>query len=247
MAEVLVVEDDETTRLLLESRLAHAGHRVHTAASVAEAQEVLRRGGAPDVVVSDMFMPGGSGLNLVGSLRADPACAELPVIFLSGRALPGDVEAGRAMGGAYLTKPFTMPELSAAIEAALSAGDSALERAVRARLHELGDLRSAADRRRFADLLIRFAERAPVMTAEVERAVTARDAGLLQVRAHRLAGSAADLGAAQLARWCTELETRGREGALPVPLTVMAALRRELAAACRVFSALAMTFAPAEA
>ncbi|MDP9390381.1 MAG: response regulator [Actinomycetota bacterium] len=246
MAEVLVVEDDETTRLLLESRLEHAGHRVHTAASVAEAHDVLRRGGAPDVVVSDMFMPGGSGLNLVASLREDPACADLPVIFLSGRALPGDVEAGRAMGGAYLTKPFTMPALTAAIEAALSAGDSALEGAVRARLDDLGDLGSLADRELFADLLTRFVHRAPVLTAEVERAVAARDAGLLEVRAHQLAGSAAELGAVPLARWCTELQTRGREGAMPVPVTVTAALRRELAATCRVFTALARTLAPAQ-
>ncbi len=245
MAEVLVVEDDEVTRLLLESRLQHAGHRMHTAASVAEAHDVLRRGGAPDVVVSDMFMPGGSGLNLVGSLREDPACADLPVIFLSGRALPGDVEAGRAMGGAYLTKPFTVPALIAAIEAALSAGDAALENAVRARLDNLGDLGDVGDRGLFADLLTLFVDRAPGLIADVERAAAARDAGLLEVCAHKLAGSALDLGAGPLARWCTELEMLGREDAMPVPGTVMSALRRELATTCRVFTALADGLAPA--
>ena len=245
MAEVLVVEDDEVTRVLLELRLHSAGHRVHTAESVAEARDVLRRGAAPEVVVSDMFMPGGSGLNLVASLREDPACAQLPVIFLSGRALPGDVEAGRAMGGAYLTKPFTMTALTAAIEAALSEGDFALEAAVRARLEDLGDLGSAGGRGLLADLLTRFVDRAPGLVADVERAAAARDAGGLEASARELAGSALDLGAGPLARWCTELETLGRRGAVPVPGTVMSALRRELAATSRVFSALADELAPA--
>jgi CheY-like chemotaxis protein len=243
MAEVLVVEDDEITRVMIETRLHHAGHRVHTAASVAEAHSILRRGGAPEVVVSDMFMPGGSGLNLMASLREDPACADLPVIFLSGRALPGDVEAARATGGAYLTKPFTMTALSAAIEAALAVGDASLERAVRARL---GDLGYVEERELFAGLLTLFVERAPALMADVERAVAARDAVLVESCAHRLVGSAANLGAGPLARWCTEVETRGRDRAMPVPTTVMAAVRRELSTTCRVFSALARELAPAQ-
>ena len=247
MAEVLVVEDDEITRVLLESRLNDAGHRVRTAGSVAEANAVLQRGGAPEVVVSDMFMPGGSGLHLVASLREDPACADLPVVFLSGRALPGDVDSVRAMGGTYLAKPFTTAELTAAVEAALTAGDSALERAVRSQLEELGDLGRPADRELFAELLVRFVDRAPTQVAEVERAVAARDADLLEASAHRFGGSAGNLGAGPLARWCAELETRGRERAVPVPATVMAAFRREVAATCRVFTAIARGLAPAPA
>ena len=43
----------------------------------------------------------------MSSLRHDSACADLPVIILSGRALPADVEAGRALGATHLTKPFS--------------------------------------------------------------------------------------------------------------------------------------------
>jgi CheY-like chemotaxis protein len=251
MAEVLVVEDDEITRVLLESRLFNAGHRVHTASSVAEAHAVFRRGGAPDLVVSDMFMPGGSGLNLVASLREDPACAGVPVVFLSGRALPGDVEAARALGGTYLTKPFTMAELTEAIEGALGDGDAVLERAVREHLAGLGDLGDVAEREMFAHLLTLFVDGAPVLLADLERAVAAQDAALVETCAHRLAGSAANLGAEPLARWCAQVETWGRQAAAeptpgPLPPTVMAALRRELATTCRVFSALTQGLAPAQ-
>jgi len=119
MATVLVVEDEDVTRLLLESGLRSAGHWVRAAASVAEAHAELAHSGVPEVVVTDMFMPGGSGLSLVSALRADPLLADVPVIFLSGRALPGDVERGEALGATYLTKPLSLPELTAAIDAAV--------------------------------------------------------------------------------------------------------------------------------
>jgi HPt (histidine-containing phosphotransfer) domain-containing protein len=168
------------------------------------------------------------------------------VIFLSGRALPGDVEAGRAVGSAYLGKPFTMTALTAAVDAALAVGDDALDRAVWARLGELGDLGDLEQRALFAGLLTLFVERAPVLLMELERGAAAGDAVLVEHAAHQLGGSAVNLGAGPLARWCTELETWAREGAAPPPRTALAALRRELAGTCRVFTALAASLAPTQ-
>lgn len=118
MAKVLVVEDEDVTRLMLESRLHIAGHRVRAAASMDEAQDVMAELFAPDVVVTDMFMPGGSGLSLAAALRSDPLRADLPVIFLSARALPGDVAAGTALKATYLAKPVSTADLTEAIDAA---------------------------------------------------------------------------------------------------------------------------------
>jgi CheY-like chemotaxis protein/HPt (histidine-containing phosphotransfer) domain-containing protein len=240
VAKVLVVDDEDVTRSLLESRLRGAGHRVAAASSADEARDVMRRAGAPSVLVSDMFMPGGSGLQLVSGLRADPEHADLPVIFLSGRALPADIAAGQALGAQYLLKPFSTTALTGAIDVALGATPDALEDMVRARLADLGDLDSEEERELFARLLSSFVEQAPDLGAAVEAAMGGLDAPDLLAAAHRLRGSAANLGAGPLAALCEEWEDVAEQGGIPEDVeAATAALRGELAVTCRVFSALA--------
>jgi len=119
--KVLVVEDDLNIRNLLEVRLRGMGHRVLVAASAGEALNVLTEKGTPDVAVLDVLMPGRSGLELLAELRADPAYAEMPVIFLSGRVQESDIAAGRALGATYLTKPVVLSALAGAIDRSLAA------------------------------------------------------------------------------------------------------------------------------
>ena len=238
MARVMVVEDDDVTRLMLESGLRAAGHWVQTAASMAEAEALVEWAGHPDVLVTDMFMPGGSGLNLVAALRENPAGATVPVIFLSGRALPGDVEAGRALGATYLTKPLSMPSLTAAIDEAVAAGAVAVETTARARLDDLGGAESPDERELFVQLLTLFLQQAPDQVDALEEALAAGNAGAVERGAHRLAGGAAHLGADGLARLCAGLETCARSGQLPDAGPVRVALRRELTTTRRVFTGL---------
>ena len=242
VARVLVVEDDDGTRLLLESRLRQAGHRVRVAASAPEAHAVMERAGTPEVLVTDMFMPGGSGLALVAALRADPVCADLPVVLLSGRALPADVEAGRTLRATYLTKPVSVPDLTAAVDAALGAAPAALEESVRRRLADLGDLDDPAERDLFAQVLTSFVDGVPVAVAAVERAAATEDATALEAAAHRLRGSASNVGAEPLARLCGGLEEGAAAGVLP-EREARAALHREVALTCRVIGTLARELA----
>ena len=79
MVKVLVVEDEDATRLMLERRLSWAGYRIRATSSADEAAAVLDGTFEPDVVLTDMFMPGGSGLGLVNALRERPSCPDLPV------------------------------------------------------------------------------------------------------------------------------------------------------------------------
>jgi CheY-like chemotaxis protein len=116
MSRVLVVDDDPNLRQLVTLRLQKEGHQVRAADSAAEALTVVADRGAPDVVVLDVTMPGMTGLELLPAMRALDGCAELPAIFLSGRVEPHDVEAGRALGATYLTKPFSAHALTKAIE-----------------------------------------------------------------------------------------------------------------------------------
>lgn len=120
MTRVLLVEDDPDLRAMVEVRLRRLGHLVVSVGSALEALEVLTGRGVPDVLVLDVLMPGMSGLDLLVRLRQDPAFATLPAVFLSGRVLPEDIAAGRALGATYLTKPVVITALAAAIEQSLT-------------------------------------------------------------------------------------------------------------------------------
>ena len=116
MSRVLVVDDDPNLRQLIAIRLEKVGHKVLQADSGAEALAVVDQRGAPEVLVLDVSMPGMSGLELLPVIRERTGLTDLPAIFLSGRVEPKDIEAGRALGAIYLTKPFSGVALANAIE-----------------------------------------------------------------------------------------------------------------------------------
>jgi CheY-like chemotaxis protein len=116
MSRVLIVDDDQNLREMVAIRLQKEGHRVVVAESAATALAIVDDRGAPDVVVLDVTMPGMTGLELLPVLRDRDGCEHLPAIFLSGRVEHHDVEAGRALGATYLTKPFSANALARAID-----------------------------------------------------------------------------------------------------------------------------------
>lgn len=102
---VLVVDDDADARELIAIVLRQAGADVETAGSMQEAlQEVALR--VPEVLVSDIAMPGGSGYDLVRSLRGQPATARLPAIALTAYGRGEDRRRAEEAGfDAHLVKP----------------------------------------------------------------------------------------------------------------------------------------------
>lgn len=123
MARILVVDDDPDLRELVEFRLRKTGHTVLSAPDGAGALAIVDERGAPDLAILDVMMPGMDGLELLVALRARDGLAALPAIFLSARILPADIQAGRALGATYLTKPFVAPALISAVTAALAPAD----------------------------------------------------------------------------------------------------------------------------
>lgn len=119
MARVLVVDDDPDTVRIVTFRLQQQGHQVAGTMSAAEALELLADRGRPDVVVADVSMPDMDGLQFAGRLRENPDLADVPVIFLSARVTPEDIEAGQRLGASYLTKPFIATALLAKIADAI--------------------------------------------------------------------------------------------------------------------------------
>ena len=115
MPKILVVDDDDNMRRLIRTILARRGHDVVEAGSGAEGLtrfEEVR----PDLVVTDMLMPGGGGLDLLGELcRRD-----LPVkaLIVSGKRvqLDGELSALQQQGAiACMGKPFTPAELAESV------------------------------------------------------------------------------------------------------------------------------------
>ena len=113
---ILVVDDEPAIRRLLRSTLGVQDYSVLEAASVKEALEVLGREKV-DLVILDLGLPDGDGLEVIRKLRPDSA---LPIIVLSSRDDErGKVQALDAGADDYVTKPFGVEELVARIRAAL--------------------------------------------------------------------------------------------------------------------------------
>jgi two-component system chemotaxis sensor kinase CheA len=92
------VEDSDFFRQLLTPILGAAGYRVTAASGAAAALQLREMGAMFDVIVSDIAMPDMDGLDFARTVRAGGAWSNLPMIALSARADPADIEAGRDAG-----------------------------------------------------------------------------------------------------------------------------------------------------
>ncbi len=123
MARVLVVDDDDDLLTLVAHQLGRrGGHQVLKASSGPDALAALEGRDPPDLAVLDVSMPGMTGLELAAALRErfPRSGRPLPVVFLSARVQPSDIEAGEALGATYLTKPFVGTALLTAVDEALA-------------------------------------------------------------------------------------------------------------------------------
>jgi two-component system response regulator PilR (NtrC family) len=116
---VLVVDDEQSMREFLEIMLSGQGYQISTAATGEEALEIYRVQ-APDLVLTDVRMPGMSGLDLIKEIHAvDPW---LPVIAITAYASADDaIRALREGAYDYISKPFQVDDLGAVIRNALDA------------------------------------------------------------------------------------------------------------------------------
>ena len=117
---VLVVEDSDFFRQLVTPILGAAGYRVTPAASAAEALRLRESGAMFDAVVSDIAMPDMDGLDFARAVRSGGAWAKLPMIALSGRTDPSDIEAGRDAGFTDYVAKFQREALIASLRQCLA-------------------------------------------------------------------------------------------------------------------------------
>jgi two-component system, OmpR family, KDP operon response regulator KdpE len=133
---ILVVDDEPQIARVLRTGLASHGYDVRAASDGPEALGVMAEW-SPDLVVTDLVMPGMSGTDLCRRIRA---AGDVPIIVLSvRREESAKVDALDAGADDYVTKPFGMGELLARVRAALRRAGAEARPAGTARL-EAGDL-----------------------------------------------------------------------------------------------------------
>jgi len=115
---ILVVDDSEATVEVLERNLRSRGYSVLTASTVSEALSVLGRHSV-DLVITDLRLPGESGLTLVRHIREGLPDTEVMLVTGYG-SIDGAVEAVKTGAQEYLVKPFTDEELFSAVERSLT-------------------------------------------------------------------------------------------------------------------------------
>jgi CheY-like chemotaxis protein len=113
---ILICDDDPVILRLLQVNLELEGyepllaHHGEQAVEVATAEQ-------PDLVILDIMMPRMDGYEACQLLKANESTKDIPVIFLSAKAQPSDIERGKSFGVAeYLTKPFDPTELLEVVE-----------------------------------------------------------------------------------------------------------------------------------
>jgi two-component system OmpR family response regulator len=114
---LLLVDDEENLRSMLEAALRHSGFDVAVATTGREAIDAVPET-RPDVIVLDVMLPDLDGFEVCRRLRSDGT--RTPVVFLTARDATDDKVRGLTLGGDdYLAKPFSLEELVARIHAVL--------------------------------------------------------------------------------------------------------------------------------
>jgi two-component system OmpR family response regulator len=116
-ASILLVDDEDNLRSMLEAALSHHGFIVESASNGRSAVEKAQAA-TPDLILLDVMMPDLDGFEVCRRLRADGT--KSPILFLTAKDATEDKVRGLTLGGDdYLTKPFSLEELVARVNALL--------------------------------------------------------------------------------------------------------------------------------
>ncbi|MEO5335205.1 MAG: response regulator [Magnetococcus sp. YQC-5] len=118
MREKILLVDDEITNLKLLREILQNQYDLAFAKNGAAALELANQ--EPDLILLDIMMPEMDGLDVCRQLKADPKTKWIPVVFVTARTTPEDIQEGLAAGAHYyLTKPITPKTLLAVVVSAL--------------------------------------------------------------------------------------------------------------------------------
>ncbi len=117
---VLVIDDHELNRKLLERLLALDGHDVRCAESLAAAERAITLQ-HPAMIVLDLNLPDGNGLELTRRLKSDPGTAGIPIVACTAAVTPLDEDRALEAGcDAFVAKPIDLQRFSALVTSMLT-------------------------------------------------------------------------------------------------------------------------------
>ncbi len=138
-ARVLVVDDDQSTRLLCAINLQLDGFTVLEAADGRDALEQALSD-CPDLVVTDVHMPALDGFQLAEALQSDSRTRQVPLIFLTSDTTSANEARAKALGAwAYVTKPFDPAALGTLITGTLALARKHAQSSPRLTSNEMGN------------------------------------------------------------------------------------------------------------
>ena len=115
MGKIVFCEDDPMIQKLIGAAFKSAGHQIFIASDGAEGLQIIERE-LPDVVFSDVSMPNLDGFQLGDALKASPATAHIPIVFMTASVQRAQIDEALQHGAAgVLPKPFTMADLRARV------------------------------------------------------------------------------------------------------------------------------------
>lgn len=121
-SKILLIEDEPNIRLMISEMLSAEGHAISAVGDCAQAQELLFESNF-DIVMTDVNLPDGSGLDLCQKVKAETP--HVRVLLMTGFNIPGlPIEGVRLGADYYMNKPFEMSELLCAVRILGEAADS---------------------------------------------------------------------------------------------------------------------------
>jgi DNA-binding NtrC family response regulator len=124
MARILIVEDEEQVRVLAESILQDAGHETLSASSLAEVHGILDADTGVDLAFTDLNLKDENEGGLQVGQSVATRFPQIPVLYTSGRGLTDGMRALFVEPSAFLPKPYTVDQLTEAVESLLTRSDS---------------------------------------------------------------------------------------------------------------------------
>ena len=125
--DILIIDDVVTNLAVLSDIVKGEGHLVRTARNVGEAEEAMKKK-LPDLILSDISMPGTDGYEFCKRLKADSKTETIPLIFISAMNDSGSKQKGYELGAVdFISKPFDLYEVKLRINTQLRAVSAKIE------------------------------------------------------------------------------------------------------------------------